>query len=103
VPEIAPADAARLLAEKIRAMNHNELRDIHNELFPETPVPRFGAGAQETTVRQKVLDYLANGIAVEEILDLWRVVFPEAWNVYYDDETETIHYLLESEAIQHAD
>ena len=56
-----------------------------------------------TIVRQKVLDYLGRGIEVEEILDLWNVAFPETWNVSYDEDADTIHYLIEPEAIQQAD
>jgi hypothetical protein len=103
MPEVTPADAVKTLTEKVRAMDLDDLRDAHNELFPETPIPPIDPSSQEADIRQKVIDYLTGGIAVEEILDLWSAVFPEAWNVYYDDETERIHYLVEPEAIQHAD
>ncbi len=103
MPEVAPADAVRTLTEKVRAMNLDDLRDAHNELFPETPIPPIDPASSGQLVRQKVLDYLAGGVAVEEILDLWNVIVPEAWNVYYDDETGKIHYLVEPEALQPAD
>jgi hypothetical protein len=103
MPEIAAADAVRRLTEKVQAMDLDDLRDAHNELFPETPIRAIVSSSQGASVRQKVLDYLAGEVVVEEILDLWGVVFPEAWNVYYDDETGTIHYFLEPEAIQQAD
>jgi hypothetical protein len=102
VPEVAPADAVRTLTEKIGAMDLGDLREAHNELFPETPIPPINSASQGASVRQKVLDYLSGSVAVEEILDLWSVFFPEAWNVYYDDETGTIHYLVEPEALQQA-
>ena len=103
MPEVALADAVRTLTEKVREMDLADLRDAHNELFPETPIPPIDPSSQGAGVRQKVLAYLAGGVAVEEILDLWSVVFPEAWNAYYDDETGTIHYLVEPEAIQLAE
>ena len=103
MPEVAPNVAVQTLSEKVRAMDLDDLRDAHNELFPETPIPRIEPSSQGIGVRQKVLTYLAGTLAVEEILDLWSVVFPEAWNIYYDDETGKIHYLLEPEAIQQAD
>ena len=103
MPEVTPADAVKTLTEKVRAMDLDDLRDAHNELFPETPIPPIDPRSQEAGIRQKVIDYLTCGIAVEEILDLWSAVFPEAWNVYYDDETGTIHYLVEPEAIPRAD
>jgi hypothetical protein len=103
MPELAPAEAARRLADKVREMDLDDLRDAHNELFPETPIAPIAPSGKGADVRQKVLDYLTGEIAVEEILDLWSVVFPEAWNVYFDDETGTIHYLAEREAIQQTD
>jgi hypothetical protein len=103
MPEIALADAVRRLTEKVRGMELDDLRDTHNELFPQAPIPPIDPSSHGAGVRQKVLAYLADAVVVEEILDLWSVVFPEAWNVYYDDETGTIHYLVEPEAIQQAD
>lgn len=103
MPEVTPADAVKALTEKVCAMDLDDLRDAHNELFPETPISPTDASRQEESVRQKVLDYLTGGVAVEEILDLWCAVFPEASSVYYDEETGTIHYLVEPEAIQQAD
>jgi hypothetical protein len=103
MPEVAPGDAVRTLIEKVGAMDLDDLRDAHNELFPEAPIPPFEPGSEEASVRRKVLEYLASGVVLEEILDLWSIVFPEAWNVYYDEETGTIHYLVEPEALQQAD
>jgi hypothetical protein len=46
---------------------------------------------------------VSQGLEVEEILDLWNVAFPEAWNVYFDDETDTIHYSEQPQSVHHAD
>lgn len=103
MPEMALADAVRMVTEKVRAMDLDDLRDIHNALFPRARIPPIDPSSQGVDVRQKVLTYLASEVAVEEILDLLKIVFPEAWNVYYDEETGTIQYLHESEAIRQAD
>jgi hypothetical protein len=103
MPDVALDEAVRRLIEKVRAMDLDDLRDIHNELFPETPIPPIESISQGADISRKVLEYLAGPVAVEEILDLWSIVFPEDWNVYYDDETRTIHYLVEPEAIQQPD
>jgi hypothetical protein len=103
MPEVTPAEAVRTLTERVRAMDLDDLRDAHNELFPETPIPPIDPSRQGADIRRKVLAYLAGGVAVEEILDLWSAVFPEASNVNYDEETGMIEYLLEPKAIQQAD
>jgi hypothetical protein len=103
MPDVGPNEAVQTLSEKVREMDLDDLRDAHNELFPETPIPPIEPSSHGVGVRQRVLIYLAGNVAVEEILDLWSAVFPEAWNVYYDDEIGKIHYLLEPEAIQRVD
>ncbi len=101
MPEVAPGDAVATLLEKVRGMDLDDLRDFHNELFPEDTISTIDPSGRGADIRRKVLDYLGHGVAVEEILDLWNVVFPEAWrNAYYDEETQMIHYLVESEAVR---
>jgi hypothetical protein len=39
MPEVAPVDAVRTLIEKVGAMDLDDLRDVHNERFPESPIP----------------------------------------------------------------
>ena len=56
MPEVTPADAVKTLTAKVRAMDLDDLRDAHNELFPESPIPPTDASNQEASVRQKVLD-----------------------------------------------
>jgi hypothetical protein len=103
MPEVTPGDAVQRLLEDVRGMDHDDLRETHNELFPEKPISPVTSSSQAASIRQKVLDYLASEVTVEEILDLWSIIRPEARNVYFDDESGTIHYLVEPEALQPAD
>lgn len=103
MPEVTPADAAQKLIKKVKEMDLDDLRDAHHELFPEMPIPQTNLPTEGEAVRKKVLDYLAGNVAVEEIIDLWSAVFPEAWNICFDEESGTIHYLVEAEAMPQAD
>ena len=67
------------------------------------PIPQTRLPAGGEAVRKKVLDYLAGGVAVEEIIDLWSAVSPEASNIYFDEESGTMHYRIEPEAMPQAD
>jgi hypothetical protein len=100
MPTIAKAEAVEKLTQAARGMGLDDLMDFHNELFPEDQIAELDQDNGCATVRQKVLDYLGRGIEVEELLDLWNVAFPEAWNVSYNDETDTLQYQLEPEAIE---
>ena len=59
MPEVTPAEAVQTLSERVRAMDLDDLRDAHNELFPETPIPPIDPSSQGVGIRQKVLTYLA--------------------------------------------
>jgi hypothetical protein len=39
------------------------------------------------------------GLEIDEIMDLWGLIFPKHRNVWYDEEEEHIHYNEETEAV----
>jgi hypothetical protein len=103
MPTIAKREAIRELIQAVQGMSADDLLDFHNEIFPEKPESKLDAIAGVPAIRKKATDYLSQGLEVEEILDLWNVAFPEAWNVYFDDETDTIHYSEQPQSVHHAD
>jgi hypothetical protein len=96
-------DAIEALTRAVQGMGPDDLLDFHNELFPKEPESALDPKGGVAAVRKKVTDYLGRGLEIEEILDLWNVAFPEARNVYYDDETDTIYYNNEREPIRQAE
>jgi hypothetical protein len=103
MPSVPRKEAVNRLIEAVSRMSPDDLIDFHNEVFPKEPMSDPDPGANLSTVRHKVLEYLRRGIEVEEILDLWNVAFPESSNVAYDDESDSIGYKTESEVVRHAD
>jgi len=103
MPALERQDAIETLMRAVPGMGPDDLLDFHNELFPAEPESELDPKDGVAAVRKKVTDYLGRGLEIEEILDLWNVAFPEARNVYYDDETETIHYNNEPESIRQAE
>ena len=97
---LATRDAVEKLTRAARGMGPEDLLEFHDELFPGEPISGLDPVDGADAVRRKVLDYLGEGLEVEEILDLWFLIVPGARDVSYDDETETIHYLEESESIR---
>jgi hypothetical protein len=98
MPQLTPADASQKLIQQVQQMDLDDLRDAHHELFPEASIPQANLPTEREAVRKEVLDYLEHGVAIEELIDLWSAVFPDAWNIYFDEESEKIHYLVEPEA-----
>jgi hypothetical protein len=103
MPTLTRSEAVERLTQVVRDMSLDDLLDFHGELFPEEPKLKPDEQPEIGVIRRRVLDYLGRGIEVEEILDLWNVAFPEAWNVTYDDEFDEIQYSVEPDAVRQAD
>ncbi len=92
MPAISAFEAVETLIRAVEAMSSDDLREFYNELFPsESSVPA-SPGNGDAADRSMIIERLKRGIEIEEILDLWNVAFPEAWDVHYDDEVGEIHY-----------
>jgi hypothetical protein len=70
---------------------NDDLVEIHNELFPETPTTEQTANAGLEGLRTKVLGHMKS-LEIEEILGLWGVVFPQDRQVQYDEEKKKFNY-----------
>jgi hypothetical protein len=56
-----------------------------------------------TGLRSRISHQFEEGLAIEEIIDLWNVIFPKHRNVWYDEDEATVHYSDESEPFQYVD
>jgi hypothetical protein len=94
MPTVSKNEAAEKLALVVETAKPTDLGEIYAELFPEklatTPL---SAGDLARHIR--------NGLAAEEIVDLWNVVFPADYNVWYNEEDNEIHY--NEEVVGYAD
>jgi hypothetical protein len=103
MPTLTKHESVEMLIQEARRMGLDDLLDFHHEVFPERPKAELDPHDGGAAIRQEILDYLGRGIEVEEILDFWHSVFPVSWKVSYDDETDTLHYLIRPEAIWQTD
>ncbi len=100
---IAREEAVGMLKQAIGQFQADDLREVYNELFPEKPVSEEETRKDAPLVEKHVLQHIDHGLEIQEILDLWRVVFPKDRNVFYDDDTATVHTNEESNPFQYAD
>lgn len=84
MPSVSMDEAAERLAVGVEAARPGDLGEIYAELFPEKPAPVPPAA--------DIARHVRSGLAAEELVDLWNVLFPRDRDVRYDDETKTIHY-----------
>jgi hypothetical protein len=88
VPDLTTTEAAEALARGVAKASPSALEQIYAELFPEKVAPT-------PLVAADIIRCIRAGLAAEEIVDLWNVVFPEDHDVRYDEETKAIHFMKE--------
>ena len=96
MPALSTAEAAERLAKAVENAKPTVLTEIYAELYPEKP----SAGTPSAI---ELAQHVRSGLEVEELVDLWNVIFPADRNVWYDEEDEKIHYNEEALGYAQAD
>jgi hypothetical protein len=92
MPTITKDQAVQQLANAVENAHPDDLAEIYNELFPEQPITESEVAADATRIIQRVKNHITRGLEIEEILDLWNVVFPEHRDMWFDEEKNAFHY-----------
>jgi hypothetical protein len=85
MPALSKNQATEKLAAVVEKARPSALAEIYAELFPEKSPGTTPSASQ-------LAKHVRGGLAAEEIVDLWNVVFPADRNVWYDEEKNEIHY-----------
>ena len=83
---ITKRQAVDRLTQAVREAHSDDLVEIHNELFPEKPTTEDEAKANPAALVKKIVAHIDNGLELEEILDLWHVIFPKNRRVWFDED-----------------
>ena len=100
---ILKQQAIERVTQAVREARPDDLAEIYNELFPEKPTSEGEANRDSAALVQKVLAHIDNGLEVQEILDLWNVIYPRHREVWYDEDEGLIHYDEEIESVSQID
>jgi hypothetical protein len=92
MPAIKKDQAVSKLTDAIRALQPDDVADIYNELFPEAPSDVSSVKKDPGRFQKQIIDHIDKGLELEEILDLWRVLFPKDRRVHFDEETKELKY-----------
>jgi hypothetical protein len=87
MPAISTSEATERLAEAVEKAPTGHLPEIYDEIFPTKPLPETGC-----PTASDLASHIRAGFDPEEIVDLWRVMFPADRNIYYDEEEEVVRY-----------
>jgi hypothetical protein len=85
MPMLSTNEAAERLARAVERAKPSDLGEIYAELFPEETSSKSPAAGE-------IARQIRSGLAAEELVDLWNVLFPGDRNVWYNEETRAIHY-----------
>lgn len=102
MPVVTKAQALKELTNEIQdQLDADELHEVYDEIFPDAARTEAGAKEDNWPLVEQLVDHVYSGLEVEEIMDLWGLIFTRHRNVWYDDEEERIHYDEEPEAVSH--
>jgi hypothetical protein len=97
MPVLTRDKVIELLTKAVEEDLHaDDLMQIHNELFPDDPVTEKEVCDAVTPARENILSYLTSDLAVEDLLDLWKLIYPKHRRVWYDEQAEKFHYYEKS-------
>jgi hypothetical protein len=100
MPVVTKDQALELLAHEVREkFGADEVLEVYNELFPDHPYPQEKAHEDVTPLIEQLVDYFNSGLEIDEVVDLWGLIFPRHRNIWYDEEVEGVHYNEKSDAV----
>ena len=92
MPTISVDDATEKLTHAVEEMHADDLREVYNELFPDEPATEEEAYEDVAPLVEQIVGRIAEGLAPEEVVDLWNVVFPKDRDVYFNEEDNLLHF-----------
>src|SRR5262249_52526612 len=100
MPVVTKDKALELLTNEVQEkLGADELREVYNEVFPDDPYTEEEAPEDVRPLVEQIVGHVNSGLEIDEVIDLWGLVFPRHRNVWYDDEEERLHYNEEAEAV----
>jgi hypothetical protein len=92
MPVLTKKKAVEVLSAEIRRGEPHDLVEIHNELFPRQRINEEVAERDPAAVSAKIFKHIEAGLEIEEILDLWNVIFPRYPRRWYDEVNKKLHF-----------
>jgi hypothetical protein len=82
---MARGEAIERLAGAVERIQPEDIPGLYSELHPYKPVPTGLSAA-------KMAAFVRNKLTEGEIADLWQFLFPQDRNIWYNEETDEVHY-----------
>jgi hypothetical protein len=89
MPAIPLKEAIERLAQAIEKASPDDLVEIFAELYPAERLPDV-SGTKAAALAAKLAQRVRTGVAPEDAVDLWNVIFSAGPNVHFDEEDGTL-------------
>jgi hypothetical protein len=100
MPVLTKDQALELLTHEVQEkFGTDELLEVYNELFPDNPYTEEEAHEDLTPLIEQLVDHAKSRLEIDEITDLWGLIFPMHRNIWYDEEEERLYYNEEAEGV----
>jgi hypothetical protein len=100
MPVVTKEKALELLTHEVQEkLSAGELLEVYNEVFPDDPYTAEEVEEDSWPLVEQLVDHINGGLEIDEVMDLWGLIFPRHRNVWYDDAEERIHYNEEPEVV----
>lgn len=100
MPTFAKKQAVKAIAEEVRKSRLDDLVEIYNELFPRERTTMEAAGHDPGALTARILQHIEAGLEIEEVIDLYWIMFPEYRRLEYDEETNRFHCEKREEGVE---
>lgn len=94
-------EAVERMLKGIEGLGVNDLVEVYNELFPRTPVKHGTVNGDSARLLGPIMDHIRRGLELEEIIDLWNVVFSGVRSLYWDEVDERFYPNPEPEPLRY--
>jgi hypothetical protein len=100
MPVVTKEQALELLTREVQEnLGADELLEVYNEIFPDDPYTEEEVHEDAWPLIEQLVEHINGGQEIDELMDLWGLIFTKHRNVWYDDEEERIHYNEGTEAV----
>lgn len=89
--------ATEKLVAQIRDMGLDEIVEVYNELFPQSPLSEQDVAADSAAAIDRIMRHVEDGLEPEEVVALWALMFPQAEWLEYDEEDDLLRFVEKPE------
>jgi hypothetical protein len=100
MPTLTKKQAVKAITEEVRRASPDDLVEIFNELFPQERTTLAAAGHDPEALSARILEHIEAGLEIEEIIDLYWIIFTDYRRLQYDEETNKFHYEKRGESVE---